>query len=333
LEAYRPWYSPRGASIEAIIGAWIDEKYKHSHSEQTRKKYAATMQEFRSILQARGLDVLFDGPARGLDFVGTIADAAQVYIGWRSPESRHKGEPSVNTQAQRLHILSSFYKFAIRRRHLAEANPIDTVDVPHVEAYANSRAIPQQEIERHLAEINPFHQEGAQALALLAVLLSTGRRVSEVQRMKRRDLVIAGDTITVNFPHTKGGKTISDTLTPEVSLLLARWLMMFYKNFEAIAPDAPIWVNIYHDMTRGEPLGYHGIANVCQRYLGTAKVHTIRHSFAALMRKAGADIKDIQHRLGHSSSATTDRYVSGLESDQNPYAGQLTKLLGLNKRL
>ena len=49
--------------------------------------------------------------------------------------------------------------------------------------------------------------------------------------------------------------------------------------------------------------------------------HALRHTFAHAMEEAGAKVSEIQSRLGHSSLATTGRYLAQLASEKNPYAG------------
>jgi hypothetical protein len=124
--------SERGTSLEAIIGGWLEEKAHRSP--KTREAYRTTLLAFRALLQDNGLDLLWKGD----DFLPTIADYAQVFARTRSPQARRQGAVKPATQAQRLAILSSFYLYAIKRRHLLSGNPIDGVDRPNVQPYAQA---------------------------------------------------------------------------------------------------------------------------------------------------------------------------------------------------
>lgn len=62
------------------------------------------------------------------------------------------------------------------------------------------------------------------------------------------------------------------------------------------------------------------------------KFHSLRHTHATILLEAGANIKDIQKRLGHSKSATTmDTYshVTNTMSDKTVELFELT----VNKNL
>jgi integrase len=49
------------------------------------------------------------------------------------------------------------------------------------------------------------------------------------------------------------------------------------------------------------------------------------------MEDAGAKISEIQARLGHSSLATTGRYLAALRSAENPQAEKVAEMLGLGE--
>jgi integrase/recombinase XerD len=320
--------SDRGATIEAIIGGWLDSKFTRSKSQKTFKDYRDTLLKFRAFLLSMNADLLYHSNT----FHNEIADAAQVFSKQRSPNARRKGDIATTTQAQRLAVLSSFYHYAIRRGHLMGGNPIDTVERPVVEPYSESQALAPEDVARRLEAIDISTLDGIRDLALLAVLLSTGRRVSEVASLTRKDVQVVGEQIKLSFRKTKGNKSISDLLTEEVSLILLQWLNRNYQGqFMKMPATTPLWVDVHHKTLRDVPLGYHGIAGVCQKYLGTSKVHTTRGTFAILMVVAGAKITDIQQRLQHSNAATTGIYMNKLTEEVNQYSGKITELLGLKK--
>jgi len=70
---------------------------------------------------------------------------------------------------------------------------------------------------------------------------------------------------------------------------------------------------------------------VCEKRIGTSKVHQLRHTFARMLEDAGAKISEIQKRLGHASAATTSIYLQALRADENPYAEELVKVLGVER--
>jgi len=286
--------SERGVSIDGLVKAWLHSKDQRSHSAQTRKAYEDTITKFREFLQEHGYDLIWKGD----DFIPTIADFAQSFAATRSEKSKHKGDIAPATQSQRLAILSSFYLYAIKRRHLLAGNPIDSVERAPVEPYAQAKAIDQNELARRLRAIDASTLQGSRDLAILCVLLSTGRRVSEVASLTKADLEFSGEQIRLSFNRTKGAKSMRDTLNSDVSMILGNWISMFYEGqFMGLPDNTPVWVNVHHKGHKGQLLGYHGFAGICKHYLGTSKVHVTRHCFAILMEIANAKLTDIQQRL------------------------------------
>lgn len=95
-----------------------------------------------------------------------------------------------------------------------------------------------------------------------------------------------------------------------------------------LSPDAPIWVSLSRN-NQGKALTTWGIGDICQRRIGTAQVHTLRHTFARLLEDTGAKVSFIQSKLGHESLATTGRYLAALKADENPHGDDLAALMGL----
>jgi len=154
--------------------------------------------------------------------------------------------------------------------------------------------------------------------------------LSELAGVRYRDMSLSGERMTILWRRCKGGKTMSDTLPPAVSRAVGEYLHALYGDAlleEGIASDAPVWVSC----SRGQALGIQSIADICEKRLGTSKVHALRHTFARAMEDAGAKISEIQARLGHDSLATTGRYLAALHHADNPHADRLVALFGLDQ--
>ena len=123
---------------------------------------------------------------------------------------------------------------------------------------------------------------------------------------------------------------MSDRLPQPLSRALAEWLSSYYGNqLSALPQDAPIWVSLSRQ-NKGAALGIQTIADICEKRLGTSKVHSLRHTFARAMEDSGAKVSVIQARLGHTSLATTGRYLAALRQAENEHAEALSTLFGID---
>lgn len=312
-------------ALDVLILGWIDAKFKKSKSEKTRAAYQDTLAQFRAALQRQGLDL----DSQSDQAITTIALTAQAFSGF-SARGRQVAPATVN---QRLAILSSFYEYAKRQR-LLEHNPIDAVDRAKVQAYKSSKALTPEITERALDAIDRSTLQGKRDYALLAMLLATGRRMAEVAALDVRNLALTVGKITVTFERTKGGEEMRDTLPYAVTHALLDWLQAFYGAdlVPGTAGDSrPVWVALSNSRASryGDRLGTQSIADICEKKLGTSKVHATRHTWAHEMANAGASPATIQARLGHKSLATTGRYLAQLSQAENPYADKLAANLGI----
>lgn len=306
--------APSAQAIEVAIAAWLDAKGNKSGSAKTKRAYTDTLQAFRDQLQASGLDLDTDPRA--------LALAAQ---GWAGRDA-----PAAASFNQRLAILSSFYAFARKRGLITGENPISLIDRRTVHEYANAHPIDPADLRRQVQAIDRATPQGARDYALLAILSQTGRRLAEVASLRWSDVRIEGDRVTLHFKRAKGGKVMSDKLNPAISRALMTWLYLHYgHNLGELAPDAPIWVSLSQN-SRGKALSTRSISTICEERIGVSKVHALRHTFARVMEDAGAKVSDIQSRLGHSSLATTGRYLAALRRAENLHADELARRMGFD---
>ena len=316
------------APIELAIAAWLDAKHKRSGSERTLHVYGETLRRFRAFLRARDLDLhagiraddRAENAARKLTAVALLAQA------WAG-----EGSPRAASFNQRLAIVSSFYTFARKQGLLNIDNPIQRVERARVQRYAGARPLDPGEVRRRLAAIDREDLFGARDYALLTVALQTGRRVAELAGLRWGDVEQAGGKVILHWRRTKGGKTMDDAVPRGVANALLNWLEQFYgPDLRSLPPGSPVWVSLSSNGTWGEPLDVQSIADICYRWLGTSKVHALRHTWARAMEDAGAKVSDIQARLGHESLDTTGRYLAALRKADNAHADALAELFGFD---
>ncbi len=155
--------------------------------------------------------------------------------------------------------------------------------------------------------------------ALLAFLLDTGARASEVLSLDVADLDLSAGTAMLR--RGKGGKGRTLYYSPFTSRLLAKYMRSL------VGPGA-LWRG--RDDRR---LQYAGLRAVLRKRAGmagtaTPQAHDFRRAFAALSLKAGCDVVTLSRLLGHSNLATVQRYIKQSTSDlqaARPDIGQLLR--------
>lgn len=168
---------------------------------------------------------------------------------------------------------------------------------------------------------NHFFDLAFRDRAILATLLYTGIRRSELVALRLTDVDLETRTLTVR--HGKGGRSRVVPLRDDLIALLRDWL--------ELRPDGD------HDLLFtnriGQPLGKHGLQEAFRRAVRAAaierrgvSIHTLRHTFASTLLQNGADLVSIQTLLGHTSLDTTAVYLhvqmDGLREavERNPVA-------------
>lgn len=311
-----------GSLVDVAISGWLHVKFQRSKSRKTQTAYETTIFQFRAFLRDQGLDL--DHLSK--DERRKVALSAQAFASMTGTGDRHVAQSTYN---QRLAIISSFYKYAVRNE-LLEYNPIAQVERAKVQAYAKASALEPEEVHQRVQSIDRSALVGARDYAMLGVFLQTGRRLSEVAALQWKHVQVKGTKITLTFENCKGGKVMRDTLPPGVSRALMLWLQQYYHG--RLTPESWLWVNLAPDPAyQGKPLSIKAISSVCERHLGTSKVHVMRHTWARSMEDAGAKVSEIQARLGHESLATTGRYLQALKQDENKHADTLASLFGFEE--
>jgi site-specific recombinase XerD len=147
---------------------------------------------------------------------------------------------------------------------------------------------------------------GVRNRALLVTLYRSGLRITEALSLLPKDLDAVNGSIRIL--NGKGGKSRTVGMDPAAWDYVNHWLV--HRHERGISNHAPLFC-----MLDGRPL-----SSSCVRLLfhrlghaaGIAKrvhPHGLRHTHAAELRSEGIDIGIISKQLGHTSIATTARYL------------------------
>lgn len=253
----------------------------------------------RSFIEA--LDYL--GLARETEAVGKQVIRSYVVL------LRNRGLGPA-TIARRLHSLRSFWNY-LWDNDYAEGNPLRLVSLPR-----RPRRLPVHLSEEDCRLVLAAAREQRSSFlacrdtALLTFLLMTGARRAEVLNLTWSDVDLS--QLIVRLRGAKGDKTRVVPLAAEVAEALNLWREM-----------RPECDHDYVFTTQwGARLGRRGVRSTLRRALAGARldkpqvtVHTLRHSFACLMPRNGADLSCLQSLLGHTRLDTAGVYVDATAED------------------
>jgi site-specific recombinase XerD len=169
-----------------------------------------------------------------------------------------------------------------------------------------AEVLTEAEVAALLRACSPKAPTGIRNRALITVMYRAGLRVSEALALHPKDIDANAGTITVL--HGKGDKRRIVGLDPGAFAVLARWLDR----------RAALGLNGRYAIfctLRGASLKSAYVRALLPRLAAKAGIekrvhpHGLRHTHAAELAREGTPLNLIQAQLGHSSLATTDKYL------------------------
>ncbi len=145
--------------------------------------------------------------------------------------------------------------------------------------------------------------------ALLEMLYATGCRASEVSNLRLRDIQLAEKYCKCEG---KGSKQRMVPLGDSAISTVQQYLQQLRPKLAARRSSETDWLFLTRS---GRRVRREAIWELVKKYALVAGIpvtispHTLRHSFATHLLAGGADLRQVQEMLGHSSIATTQIYT------------------------
>lgn len=267
---------------EQIVALWL-----HGRPVETRRAYRREADRFRA----------FVGKPLAAVTLGDVQAYADSLVGL-APSS----------QGRALGAVKSLLAFA----HRLGCLPFDVgraVRVPSRRDSLAQRILSEAAVHRLLA-LEPDPRNPVLLRFLLRFLYASGVRVSEAVGVCWRDMTERdeGGQVTV---HGKGGKTRHILLPPPI-----------WRELIALRGDAESAAPLFRSQRGGHlhPSQVLRIVKAAARRAGLSGAespHWLRHAHASHALDRGAPIHLVQATLGHSSVATTGRYIHARPTDSS----------------
>lgn len=291
-------------SDEALLGPWV-RRFLLEHVVAERNLARNTQQGYRDGLcqLVPFIAKKVGKPVDRLKVVDLSADLIRTFL----TDIEVTRRCSIATRNQRLAATRAFAGFVSGHSpvHIEWSGQIRSIPFKKT----NQTVVPyleKAEIDALLAAPDRRTAQGRRDYALLLFLYNTGARASEAVSVKVADLKLHTASVKI---HGKGGKQrycpLWTATVAELTILVADAL-----------PSRAVFVN-----RCGQSITRFGIYTTVERYglkvvaqmpsLATKRVspHSIRHTTATHLLRAGVDINTIRGWLGHVSLDTTNVYA------------------------
>ncbi|HYU45943.1 MAG TPA: tyrosine-type recombinase/integrase [Terriglobales bacterium] len=289
---------------ETLLGPWV-RRFLLEHLVAERNLARNTQRSYRDSL-ALLIPFAADQTHRAVDrlqVVDVSADLVRLFLA----DLEQARQCATTTRNQRLAAVHALARFVGEHspEPIAWCGQIRSVPFKK----ASKTVIPyldKPQMDALLAAPDRETAQGRRDHALLLFLYNSGTRAQEAAQLLIGELDLAGNSVKIRG---KGGKERHCPLWPSTVAELTAL------NADR-GPTAPVFLNrCGHQITR---FGIHTLVEryVCKAQIGMPSLatkrispHTIRHTTATHLLRAGVDINTVRAWLGHVSLDTTNIYA------------------------
>jgi integrase/recombinase XerC len=269
-------------------------------SPHTCRCYQRDLEGFEDFLKSSGMYLSLTGEVE-IEKVDRIA--IRKYLSFLHRKNKK------SSIARKISTLRSFFKYLVREQ-VIPSNPAKSVSTPKVEktlptTLTVDEAFRLMESPKSISgrPSEGSKEKGLRDRAILELLYSSGLRVSELVGLNSNQLDLDLGIVRVM------GKGRKERIVP-VGMKAIEATKSYLEERGMVKGDGPIFVN-----SLGGRLTARSVGRLVKKYTRHSGIfrkvspHSLRHTFATHLLDAGADIREIQEMLGHSSLSTTQRYT------------------------
>src|SRR4030043_1167109 len=269
-------------------------------SPHTCRCYQRDLEGFGDFLKSSGMVLSLTGEVE-IEKVDRIA--IRKYLSFLHRKNKK------SSIARKISTLRSFFKYLVKEQ-VVPFNPAKGVSTPKVEkplptTLTVEEAFRLRESPNRVSEkpLGGSKEKGLRDRAILELLYSSGLRVSELVGLNSNQLDLDLGIVRVM------GKGRKERIVP-VGVKAIEATKSYLEDRGMVRGDGPIFVN-----SLGGRLTARSVGRLVKKYTRHSGIfrkvspHSLRHTFATHLLDAGADIREIQERLGHSGLSTTQRYT------------------------
>lgn len=212
---------------------------------------------------------------------------------------------AASTSARELVSVKALYRF-LREEGVLADDPTEQISPPQ-QKHELPDVLGLEEVERLLEAPDRDTPLGKRDAALLELFYCAGLRASEMTALDLGDVHAAADVILVR------GKGNKERLVPMGEVAAERledYLLAGRPELAKGRQAAALFIN-----RSAHRLSRQALWKIVKKYVQQVAVykkvspHTLRHSFATHLLAGGADLRSLQHMLGHADISTTQIYT------------------------